>query len=64
MAYVAHHPTDHAVPPHVEWRRNAIARSRAGIRARIDGTWVASLVFGVLVTVSALVFLVPMLIWG
>jgi hypothetical protein len=59
MAYVAHHPRFRASVFHADRWRDAFARYRAGI----DGTWAASLVFGVIVTLSALVFLVPMAIW-
>ena len=60
MAYVTHHPPYRPPVLRADWRRNAIAKYVAGI----DGQWLVSFAFGAIVTVSALIFLVPMVIWS
>jgi hypothetical protein len=59
MAYVGHHP-DYRVPPgRAGWRETRAHRFEG-----IDGLWLTSFAFGAIVTLSALVFLVPMLLFG
>jgi hypothetical protein len=59
MAYVAHHPPYRAPA----LRGDTWQRTRSGA-SRITGQQVTSFVFGMVVILTSLVFLVPMLIWG
>jgi hypothetical protein len=62
MADIAHHPP-YRPPARAPAREDQWREAVAAYRAGINGTWVASFLFGLIVTLSALVFLVPMAIW-